>query len=74
MNLKKHYCLNYFRIVLIIIPINNPNLWTNNNIAYFRSSGRSNSTPQYSNTWFPLGGIVEQNNTISNLVKIALQI
>jgi hypothetical protein len=48
---------------LIIIPINNPNLWTNNNIAYFRSSGRSNSTPQYSNTWFPLGGIVEQNNT-----------
>ena len=48
---------------IIIIPINDPNLWPNKNIAYFRSSGRTNQTPEYSNTWFPLGGFVEQNNT-----------
>jgi hypothetical protein len=48
---------------VIIIPINNADLWPNNNIAYFRSSGRTNKTPQYSNTWFPFGGIVEENNT-----------
>ena len=49
---------------IIIIPINTPALWPNNNIAYYRSSGRSNTTPQYANTWFPFGGMVEQNNTI----------
>jgi len=48
---------------VIIIPINNTDLWPNKNIAYFRSSGRTNKTPQYSNTWFPFGGIIEQNNT-----------
>jgi hypothetical protein len=48
---------------IIIIPINDTNLWPNKNIAYFRSSGRTNKTPQYSNTWFPLAGFVEQNNT-----------
>jgi len=48
---------------IIIIPINDANLWPNKNIAYFRSSGRTNQTPEYSNTWLPLGGFVEQNNT-----------
>ena len=49
---------------IIIIQINNPALWPNDNIAYYRSSGRSNTTPQYTNTWFPFGGIIEQNKTI----------
>ena len=49
---------------IVIIEINNLALWPNANIAYFKSSGRTNKTPQYSNTWLPFGGLVEENNTI----------
>jgi hypothetical protein len=42
----------------IIIPINNPALWSLPNICYYRSSGRSNEN-SYPNTWFPTGGLIE---------------
>ena len=49
---------------IVIIGINDLNFWPNANIGYFKSSGRTNQTPIYANTWFPFGGMVEENNTI----------
>lgn len=49
---------------IVIIGINNLDLWPNANIGYFKSSGRTNQTPIYANTWIPFGGMVEENNTI----------
>jgi hypothetical protein len=43
----------------IIIKLDE-NLWITPNICYYRSSGRSNNTPIYSETWLPTGGLVEE--------------
>jgi hypothetical protein len=43
---------SYRPFVIVRLP---KDLWITLNISYYRSSGRSNRTMIYSDTWFPTG-------------------
>ena len=55
--------------LLVSVPINNPALWPNPNICYFRTSGRSNKNSEiFTGTWFPIAGIKDSSTMPEYLV------
>ncbi len=56
-----HETADLYRL-LVSVPINNPELWPNPNICYFRTSGRSNKGYEiFRGSWFPIAGIKDSS-------------
>lgn len=48
--------------LLVSVPVNNPALWPNPNICFFRTTGRSNKNSEiFTGSWFPIAGIKESS-------------
>jgi hypothetical protein len=54
---------------IIVLDVELSNTWSSTKIAFYKSSGMSNATPEYSNIWFPTFGIGKNKDGIMKLLK-----
>ena len=54
---------------IIVLDVELSNTWSSTKIAFYKSSGMSNTTPEYSNIWFPTFGIGKNKDGKMKLLK-----